>query len=446
MPSNDTQFIELCKGQIEAKLNRQAAQSWKQRDYEFLSELIFKETGTLLSLSTLKRLWRQNGDRTPHPGTLNALSKYLGYANWLDFRAQQCNTQTANSSAKDWVEEEIPLHSRPASAGLVASTLRTPSVLRISLIVIAAGVIVFLAFRFSKRTAGAEASYDGVRFSSRKVVTSGLPNTVVFDYDIAAVTSDSVFIQQSWNSARKARISKSNQHHTSIYYYPGFHKAKLIVEDKVVKQHTIHITTDGWLGLVRYSNADRIPIYLRPEDISHDGRLYASQEALSRYHVNWAEKNFLVSYYNSRDFGDLDGDNFVLETKIKNDLKEGGLTCQYANITIMCENGRTIVPLAAPGCVSNVSLKSPDGWVSGRTHDLSEFGCDLTSWNDLKLEVIEKRAQVTLNSKLVYDLSYENPAGRIIGLHYLFYGCGSVGQVRLIDEQGHTSYEAKFDG
>ena len=81
----------------------------------------------------------------------------------------------------------------------------------------------------------------------------------------------------------------------------------------------------------------------------------------------------------------------------------------------MCENGRTIIPLAAPGCVSNISLKSPDGCVRGRTHDMSQLGRDMAKWNDLKIEVAHKQAQIRLNGQSIFDFSYERPAGRIIG-------------------------------
>ena len=51
-------FIATCKTLIEGKLNWQDSENWKQRDYEYLSEIIFEKTEILLSVSTLKRIWK----------------------------------------------------------------------------------------------------------------------------------------------------------------------------------------------------------------------------------------------------------------------------------------------------------------------------------------------------------------------------------------------------
>lgn len=76
-------FLDECKKRVEEKLNWADSSEWKQRDFQNLSELIFESTGVLLSLSTLKRLWKNNTDSIPHPGTLNALAQFLGYKNWV---------------------------------------------------------------------------------------------------------------------------------------------------------------------------------------------------------------------------------------------------------------------------------------------------------------------------------------------------------------------------
>ena len=62
------------------------------KDYEALAESIFRETGSLLSPTTLKRLWGYLHDtkkQTPRIATLNILSRYIGYIDYETF----CNLQ-----------------------------------------------------------------------------------------------------------------------------------------------------------------------------------------------------------------------------------------------------------------------------------------------------------------------------------------------------------------
>ena len=287
-------------------------------------------------------------------------------------------------------------------------------------------------------------NYDDVLFTSKKVVTSGVPNTVIFQYDISCIDTDSVHIQQSWNERQRTPLSRDNHYYTSVYYYPGFHRAKLVVEDKVIKQHNVHITTDGWLAIVQTRTHTQIPIYIPNSDIMDGRRLYVSPEILKSNKIDPTDEEYGVRFYHVRDFGPLDGDNFTLETCIKNDLAEGGLVGQYCNLVVMNVNGRHIIPLTIPGCVGNVNVKFMDALIRGRENDLSMFGCDMSEWNTLKCEVKDRLVKIFLNGSLIYQLSYENPAGRIIGLNYGFYGCGAIDFIRLWDVNQQLIFEDEF--
>src|SRR5690606_11448274 len=74
-------------------------------------------------------------------------------------------------------------------------------------------------------------------FTSTKVITEGVPNSVIFNYDATSASDqDSIFIQQSWDKQLRRQVKRTESHHTSIYYYPGYFRAKLVVNDRVVKE------------------------------------------------------------------------------------------------------------------------------------------------------------------------------------------------------------------
>ncbi len=434
-------FIEKCRKLIEEKLNLTESTRWKQRDYEYLSELVFEKTGVLISISTLKRIWNKNYDGIPHTGTLNALTTFLGYKNWHDFKkslTDEMNSRRIDKAAgsfsriidrfrSEMTRKDIPFYKNGA--------------LLFPVILLSAITISIYLFMVSP---GNSSVYDDIVFTSRKVVTNGVPNTVIFDYDVTSVEADSFVIQQSWDPRRRARISKDNKHHTSVYYFPGYHKAKLMINNSVAKEHNIHITTDGWIGIARYDYNDPNPLYIKNKDIVNNGTLHISPFALQANNVDLSRNNFWITFYNVQDFGEIYGDNFVLETEIKNNLQQGGLTGQYIILTLMCQNGRIIVPLTIPGLVGTVGVKFMEKQIPGSENDLTPFGTDLSDWCNLRVEVIDRNVKIGLNGKKIYGLSFTQPAGRIIGMNYQFYGCGAVNYVKLIDGNNNTVLEDDF--
>jgi hypothetical protein len=51
-------------------------------EFEQLSNNIFKTTGKILGVNTLKRLFGKLPDVNPSETTLNIIAEYLGYSNW----------------------------------------------------------------------------------------------------------------------------------------------------------------------------------------------------------------------------------------------------------------------------------------------------------------------------------------------------------------------------
>jgi len=108
-------------------------------------------------------------------------------------------------------------------------------------------ILAFIYLSFVKEEAKSRVEINGaVSFKTDKTVSKGVPNTVVFTYDLSQVTADSFSIQQSWDKRYREPIAKEGNHLSLIYYYPGYHKAKLIANDSILQIKPIHITTNGW--------------------------------------------------------------------------------------------------------------------------------------------------------------------------------------------------------
>jgi hypothetical protein len=131
--------------------------------------------------------------------------------------------------------------------------VQLPPKKRISFVRVAVGLAIMLAivlaisFLPRKNAAINPADYS---FSSKTVVSRGLPNSVVFDLDATKSPFDSVTVQQSWDVNRRVKVPKNQRQLTSIYYYPDYYHAKLIVGGHVMKEHDLLIKSDGWMNLV----------------------------------------------------------------------------------------------------------------------------------------------------------------------------------------------------
>lgn len=89
--SVNKELINKCLGLVEEKVGYSPEAQWTHRNFESLSEQIQLKTGTLLSVSTLKRLWNSRFKSLPQKATLDALAQFIDYKDWFDFVASSVN-------------------------------------------------------------------------------------------------------------------------------------------------------------------------------------------------------------------------------------------------------------------------------------------------------------------------------------------------------------------
>lgn len=187
-----------------------------------------------------------------------------------------------------------------------------------------------------------------------------------------------------------------------------------------------------------------IPVYLKNIDPIKNGRLYVSIEDLEANKIT-NDKDYFIGFYNAADYGEVYCDSFGFETVVRNDPIEGGLTCQYTAITLQCQNGQITMSFSDPGCTSNLALAIGNIFLNGSDNDLSAFGIDLTSWRKIRYNVVNRNVIIRVDNKEIYQLTFKREMGKIIGIFYNFYGCGSVKEVRLYDKKENPVYREDFE-
>ncbi|RPD42025.1 hypothetical protein [Chitinophaga barathri] len=434
--NSDALYLAACCAAIEDKLGWGAGAIWSNQDFENLSETILEATGVTLSSTTLKRIWgRVKYDSAPTVTTLNTLVQYLGFEHWRAFRQHEEKKGGLKDRENDTVG--VSLEENEPAAGsamnIPAMNARVPkgryvwAVLGLG----AVGIIAILGFnsiRNKKAVAVAdEPSAEVYQFSSRKTVTEGVPNSVIFDYDASAAPDDSIFIQQNWDPTKRFRVSRSQHKATSVYYYPGNYNARLVVNGTVVKKHRLLITTKGWLPMIEQPE---VPVYFDEKETRNGNEMGISEAQIKEKNIPMQPEAPWVRYSKVGGWDSLGVKNFSFEAEVVNDYGEGSAVCRHTEINILCEGSAITIPLAGVGCVSDLNMLMVDRFVSGKEHDLSGLGTDLSRWTKVSCDAKDGLVTIRVDNRPAYQATVAEDM-EIVGVTFRFKGTGRVRNVKL---------------
>jgi hypothetical protein len=428
------QELGQCRVLIEEKLGWGCSENWSNQDFDQLSEQLAEETGVTLSSTTLKRVWgRVKYDSAPTTTTLNALAAYIGYQNWRHYQNVQQDLQPVEPESNN----QLFIYPEPAPPVQTKLQLRTlhPWWTAAMLLVALIGIFIFIQM-IQKPLPASDFAFSSLP------VTKGIPNSVIFNYDASASPSDSVFIQQSWDPKRRQLVPKKGRQHTSIYYYPGYFRAKLLIGKQIVQEHNLIIPSEGWHVAIKQ---EPVPVYFNSTEVIHNGVLHLSVAAIQQQNIPMQPTPPEVQYRYVQNFKRLMNDNFVFETRLKNDYKQGSAACQNINLMILCRNQMFSIPLTAKGCVGNIGLFLAGHEAHSTTSDLSAFGADLSQWVTVRCEVKRKHLRLLVNGKKAYEATLTNTPVGIVGISYNFEGTGSVDYTRFSRPNGEVVFEEDFN-
>src|SRR5579871_6277793 len=417
------EFIHELLSIIEQKLGWGKSAEWQGKDFENLSIEILNNTSVSLSASTLKRIWgKVDYNHLPSMTTLDTLAKFAGFESWRDFQKKQAVAEES-TALETPVVQETPKQKKKSHWFIVLI------IVSVSLLIIAA---IWASGKNTKPANPADYNF-GI-----EPLTHSIPNSVVFSYDATAAATDSGFIQQSWDPSTRTEVKKDLHTYTSIYYEPGFFQAKLLVGNKIVKEHPLLIPTTGWLGLIHNKP---MPVYLKPSSFLNDDSINITSDEIKKTGIAVSPQAPIIRFYNVGNFDSVAVDDFSFNVAVKNTFMEGSGACRYVNVVLITDAAPVIIPLAIKGCVSNLMLRNFDQVFSGKNTDLSGFGTDFNQWANISCKSSGGKIIYYLDDKEIYNADVPTENIHIVGVGVYFQGTGAVKNLRL-SAKGKVVFDA----
>lgn len=415
---------------MEKKLNWESSSLWKESDYLKLAEIISNSSNISISSHTLKRLFGKIKHReqyNPQIATKDALSKFLGYDDWSNF-----------------IHENISIVN--VKKGYLVMKRRSrikKTVLLYGLLPFFFVCIGFLVFKSIPKAVKESAFVFDLMDSIGTV-----PYTATIKYNISKMDSDSIWLDFDFvhpmKGPQKTHFSKEDSTYFFSYQVPGYYHIQLNDRRSNILQKEILVLSKNWDSYFTYET-DMKRFWMDNEVKSRDdstGFLNFSKSELEYSGLDQGR----VFYLTNRLFNqfNIDGDNFEMETRFKNSLETGGISCFDVVLRIICEKGINNLRLMEAGCSQFSGLKFGELIINGNQNDLSAYKVDPSDWNHLKVTVKQKQVQIKLNGMDIFSGQYDMSNGNIVGIENMFKGSGVLDFVRLKDLNSGAKYQEEF--
>lgn len=426
------ELVKICLSELCTRAGLPAPGDLIQRDMIALCDTIESNTGVMISLSTIKRLLNGQFARIPQIATLNAIALSAGYKDWRDFTQAKALLERAHPGSQPTPSAPEQNPGSPQPAPKPHSNPR---------FLIAGVVLILVLLGTLAIHKPGPANIDKAHFSVTKVTGNDIPNTVIFKYNVDSISADSFFIQQSWDRNRRVQVYKHNYTLTDIYYEPGYHTAKLIAGDKIIRTLPVSIPTDRWLFYAIEHKPGSRPQYITHLDT---GMLQLSAGDLLASNIDPQKDNIYCNTWFPSDIA-YTSDSFTLKCRVR--IKPvNNESCPLLMCEVYCQNYFMYFKSSLKGCTGMLTAQFGENELNGRTNDLSGLGADIREWRDLEFTVRDKKVSIAIDGKQTYSNAYTQSAGLITGLGFISNGISEVQFVDLTTADGRMIYSRGKEG
>ncbi|MEJ8844892.1 hypothetical protein WG954_21035 [Lacibacter sp. H375] len=438
MPQQNEQYeskesfyhLDLCCRMAAEKIGKASFESWTNGDYLRLSGQLFRQTNVQISPSTLKRIFGKlkTTDRYyPQKATRDALVQYSGYSDWDAFLAKHPKPVATKE------EEPVAEATKNISANPVSKQRRNIYII-IALLLIA--VIIFWVLQKNKSVQSVTSADVDLLCSKPE---GEAPHSTTFTIKLAnSFKGDKDNFTIDFGDGRREKEIDEGLTISHFYEIPGRYYALLKYDGIPVDSVSVYLKTNGWTATaqIQFDTAKVYPVNINR--YTKTGKLEVMAEEVSAAGVD-TSKAFFVHFVNTKPLP-VDADNFELNLWLSTSLPRPGIRCSQADITVYGEQSSHFARFIKPGCVSWSLLNFSEIHHEGEREDLSFLGVDLTAGGRIKLKVVNKKATLSINDKIVHETTYRFPLKKFYGMRITFGGIGVINGFALKDLQTGNIY------
>lgn len=415
----DKENIEKCLMEIEKKISANASIPLGRKDFIFLSDDIFAKTNVLISISTLRRIWSNEYTTTPQKSTLDGLAAYLDFKDWNDYKKYNAEKENSDGNEEQKKKEKFPK--------FLVGGVSVCCIL---------GLLLYFLPNFNV----------DAEFFVYKIDSTSFPNVVNFRYLCAEMEEGELKISPLGDLSKTINLPYNDGRIAHVYFLPGCYTPKLMGNDKELASTALCLYSNGWLGYAPRTLLTDFAagVYFNKEEIFNNNALHIKPETINSkklyFHTNL--RNLL--FFLVQDFEDVYCTDFTFECKIKNDYLQDGFHCQRVNLGLIWQGGEIEIPLAQEGYSRHFQLKIGNEIQYGSDVDLSYLEMDLSEWHNVKIQSKDKKLTLLVNGEKIKDYEMDTPRSPLKGIKFVFHGCASAKEIRLLNHKQKVVYMSDF--
>ncbi|GGD73466.1 hypothetical protein GCM10011514_41900 [Emticicia aquatilis] len=353
----------------------------------------------LVSEQTLRRIFEERDKETTFQQTTrNFLSLYIGYQNYQDFLEKADFSSKPKTETRNW-----------RSFGIGVLLL---------------GLFVVIGFVWKKKILSEplKGNLSKVVFESTKA-----PITAKFSYDFSHLNFNRAILEYSlWGKKDTLELDKTKKTASVCFMHPTVRIVRLVADGKVLDSVKVVVPSDGWVSGYEEIN------YLPAEQWKKNGVAHIPKEAVPNAVREQSTYYSFIKKVANFD-RNLSADEMIFETRLKNPVSEGGISCNDVSVVITGEKHKFLLNLTQKGCSHYAYVHLPNLIFEGKTHDLSKLGVNLDDFVRLKLIVNNRKLQIFIEDQLAFQTNYLDNFGSMQATYIGFKGLGSVDYIKISD-------------
>ncbi len=266
------------------------------------------------------------------------------------------------------------------------------------------------------------------------------PHTVKFSYHITGAPADNLYLDFG---GAQWKLPAEEKPFFNSYMRPGIFDVKLKAGETTLATAKVFIDTEGWEGyLYRTYEYPQTRKALPKNILQSGGILHTDPNRLGD--TIRSAKEYFVEYNTVKDFG-VDGDNLQFEVRFRSNEPGGGQLCNDMWFKLSGTKGILKMHFLASNCFAFVQMVFGEKQLDGHTQDLSVFAQEISDWKKARMVVENKQVSIYFEDRLIYQTTYNQPVGPILGISVTSKGAGETDYVKLYNGKKQLVFSDSFE-